>query len=172
MDKDYADEASALFLTESYDVTRVVEATLFQKLAGMFGNHPLIEEKTYAVNYNNFMLKLAEYEREIVPRFKAYRQLKKDLVEKEREQMRLEEFRPCILTSFVRNRLIDQVYLPLFGDNLAKQIGVVGEQKRTDRMGLLLLISPPGYGKTTLMEYIANRLGIIFISVVGVRLYR
>jgi hypothetical protein len=27
--------------------------------------------------------------------------------------------------------------------------------KRTDLMGLLLLVSPPGYGKTTLMEYVA-----------------
>ena len=62
--------------------------------------------------------------------------------------------------SFVRNRLLDEVYLPLIGDNLAKQMGTAGEDKRTDRMGLLLLISPPGYGKTTLMEYIANRLGI------------
>ena len=26
----------------------------------------------------------------------------------------------------------------------------------------MLLVSPPGYGKTTLMEYIANRLGLIF----------
>jgi hypothetical protein len=34
-------------------------------------------------------------------------------------------------------------------------------------MGLLLLISPPGYGKTTLMEYIANRLGIIFMKING-----
>ena len=34
-------------------------------------------------------------------------------------------------------------------------------------MGLLLLISPPGYGKTTLMEYIASRLGIIFVKVNG-----
>ncbi|MEL6561551.1 MAG: ATP-binding protein, partial [Bacteroidota bacterium] len=39
--------------------------------------------------------------------------------------------------------------------------------KRTDLNGLLLLISPPGYGKTTLMEYIANRLGIIFMKING-----
>ena len=34
-------------------------------------------------------------------------------------------------------------------------------------MGLLLLISPPGYGKTTLMEYVANRLGLIFMKING-----
>jgi hypothetical protein len=34
-------------------------------------------------------------------------------------------------------------------------------------MGLLLLVSPPGYGKTTLMEYIANRLGITFMKING-----
>ena len=55
----------------------------------------------------------------------------------------------------------------MVGANLAKQIGVVGEDKRTDLMGLLLLISPPGYGKTTLMEYIANRLGITFMKING-----
>jgi len=71
------------------------------------------------------------------------------------------------LTSFVRNRLVDEVYLPLVGDNLAKQVGVAGEQKRTDLMGLLLLVSPPGYGKTTLMEYVANRLGLTFMKING-----
>ena len=81
--------------------------------------------------------------------------------------MRLEEFRPRVLTSFVRNRLLNEVYLPLIGDNLAKQIGSAGEGKRTDLMGLLLLVSPPGYGKTTLMEYIANRLGLIFMKING-----
>jgi len=30
------------------------------------------------------------------------------------------------MSSFVRNRLIDQVYLPLVGGNLAKQIGAAG----------------------------------------------
>ena len=34
-------------------------------------------------------------------------------------------------------------------------------------MGCCCLISPPGYGKTTLMEYMANRLGIIFMKING-----
>jgi hypothetical protein len=34
-------------------------------------------------------------------------------------------------------------------------------------MGLLCLVSPPGYGKTTLMEYVANRLGLVFVKVNG-----
>ena len=70
------------------------------------------------------------------------------------------------MSAFVRNQLIDGVYLPLIGDNLAKQLGSL-DSNRTDQMGLLLLISPPGYGKTTLMEYIANRLGMVFVKVNG-----
>ena len=30
---------------------------------------------------------------------------------------------------------------------------------------LLMMISPPGYGKTTLMEYVASRLGLIFMKI-------
>jgi len=164
---DYVDEVAALLMEQSLDVTRVVEASVARDLGDMIGNHRLIEDHTYRLNYNTFMLKLGRFEREIVPRFEAYGRLKKELVEKERDGMRLDEFRPRVLTSFVRNKLIDQVYLKLLGDNLAKQVGVVGEKKRTDLMGLLLLISPPGYGKTTLMEYLANRLGIIFMKING-----
>ena len=71
------------------------------------------------------------------------------------------------MSAFVRNRLIDEVYLPLVGDSLAKQLGTTGEAKRTDTSGLLLLISPPGYGKTTLMEYVADRLGMLLVKVDG-----
>ncbi len=46
-------------------------------------------------------------------------------------------------------------------------MGTAGENKRTDLMGMLLLISPPGYGKTTLMEYIADRLGLVFMKING-----
>nr|BFE67185.1 hypothetical protein GCM10020092_004860 [Actinoplanes digitatis] len=72
-----------------------------------------------------------------------------------------------MMSAFVRNRLLDEVYLPLIGDNLARQLGAAGDAKRTDQSGLLLLISPPGYGKTTLMEYVANRLGLVFVKVNG-----
>src|SRR5699024_12765907 len=71
------------------------------------------------------------------------------------------------MSGFVRNRLLDESYLPLIGDNLAKQLGAAGDDKRTDQSGLLLLISPPGYGKTTLMEYVAARLGLVLVKVNG-----
>jgi hypothetical protein len=87
--------------------------------------------------------------------------------ERERRRLRLDEFTPRVLSSFVRNKLINEVYLPLVGDNLAKQLGAAGAAKRTDLMGLLLLVSPPGYGKTTLMEYVASKLGLVFVKVNG-----
>jgi hypothetical protein len=72
------------------------------------------------------------------------------------------------MAGFVRNQLIDDVYLPLIGSNLAKQIGAgSGEGRRTDQSGMLMLISPPGYGKTTLMEYVADRLGMLLVKVNG-----
>lgn len=55
----------------------------------------------------------------------------------------------------------------LIGDSLAKQLGTTGDTKRTDTGGLLLLISPPGYGKTTLVEYVADRLGLLLVKVNG-----
>ena len=122
---------------------------------------------TIELHFNQFMDRLERFERATVPAYKAYHGLKTEVVDEAREDMKLAEFQPRVLTSFVRNQLIDQVYLPLVGDNLAKQIGTAGADKRTDRQGLLLLISPPGYGKTTLMEYIANRLGIIFMKING-----
>ncbi|HIQ22426.1 MAG TPA: AAA family ATPase [Planctomycetes bacterium] len=166
-DRDYADEVAVLLWTGAYDVARVVDVAVIRDLDGMVGNHPLIMDHKYRLNYNDFLLKLRRHQREVVPRFEAYGRLKKELVDRQRDRLRLDEYRPRVLTSFVRNRLIDQVYLPLVGDNLAKQLGVAGEAKRTDRMGLFLLISPPGYGKTTLMEYIANRLGLVFMKING-----
>ncbi len=34
-------------------------------------------------------------------------------------------------------------------------------------MGMLLLVSPPGYGKTTLMEYLAKTMGLHFVKING-----
>ena len=144
----------------------ILEGTDTREIPGLIGDHPRIDE-SYRLRYADFLSRLQKFENDVVPRYHQYIELKKHLVEEKRESMRLSEFKPRVLTSFVRNKLIDEVYLHLVGDNLAKQMGVVGEQKRTDLMGLLLLISPPGYGKTTLMEYVANRLGLTFMKING-----
>ncbi len=164
---EYIDETTSLLFHESYGEALVISTSVIIDIAGMNGSHGTITDKTYHLNYNDFMLKLTHFEQYNVPFYLEYVHLKKALTEGFRDALRLNEFKPRVLSSFVRNRLIDEVYLPLIGDNLAKQIGVVGENKRTDLMGMLLLISPPGYGKTTLMEYIANRLGVIFMKING-----
>ena len=97
----------------------------------------------------------------------AYQRRRGALLAAERERLRLADHRPRVMPSFVRNRLVDEVYLPLIGDSLARQLGTTGAGKRTDTGGLLLLVSPPGYGKTTLMEYIADRLGLVFVRING-----
>jgi len=163
----YVEEVSLLLLEGKFDEGRVIHTPVTRDIDGMLGSHDVIHEGRYHLHFNRFHQRLSHYDRHVVPMYQQYTRRKHYLVETQRQQLGLEEFRPRVLTSFVRNRLIDEVYLPLVGDNLAKQMGAAGDDKRTDRMGLLLLISPPGYGKTTLMEYIANRLGLVFMKING-----
>ncbi len=136
-------------------------------VTGLTGSHARIQEAKLELDYHEFTSRLQRYEQSIVPDYERFQKLKHDLAHQRRVQLRLDQFKAGVLSSFVRNRLIDQVYLPIIGANLAKQIGAVGNDTRTDRMGLLLLISPPGYGKTTLMEYVASRLGITLVKING-----
>lgn len=161
------DEAAALEFSGAFETARVSDLSVRRTLEGMRGSHSRITEGKLELHYNDFVLRLERFLGETVPRFEAFTRMKKEFLERERVAMRLDEFKPRVMTSFVRNRLIDSVYLPLMGDNLAKQIGVAGANTRTDRMGMLMLISPPGYGKTTLMEYVANRLGVVFMKING-----
>ncbi|SDX34982.1 DNA repair ATPase [Hymenobacter psychrophilus] len=160
-------EVALLLLTDSFDAARIVPTPTREILPGFQGTHPRLNGTDYPLDFPAFRRRLLHHEQRTVPQFEAFQALKKQRVAEATAALRLESFRPRVLTSFVRNQLIDQVYLPLIGANLAKQIGTAGEGKRTDLMGLLLLISPPGYGKTTLMEYVANRLGLIFMKING-----
>ncbi len=162
----YLDEL-ALLLFDDASGHRVHAASVRVELDGLIGSHPLINSGKYTLDYNAFITRLNHFATVKVPRYQAYTQMKHDVLDEARDEMRIDEFKPKVLTSFVRNKLIDRVFLPLVGDNLAKQMGTAGAETRTDRMGLLLLISPPGYGKTTLMEYIANRLGVVFMKING-----
>lgn len=161
------DEAAWLVFQGSVLTGGMVGGSSMVELQGLVGSHPRIRQGGLRLDFVEFRRRLRVHDTEVVPRFERCQARKRQLIEAATATLRLEEFKPRVLTSFVRNRLIDAVYLPLVGDNLAKQIGVAGDTKRTDRMGLLLLLSPPGYGKTTLMEYLASRLGIVFVKVNG-----
>ena len=160
-------EAVAIELTGTqltrYDSAAAVETTV----EGLLGVHPRITGGRLPIRLDRFLAVTRRFREAAVPAFRAYQKRRTALAAAERTRLRLTEFQPAVLTAFVRNHLLDQVYLPLIGDNLARQLGATGDAKRTDQSGLLLLISPPGYGKTTLMEYVANRLGLVFVKVNG-----
>lgn len=159
----WSDEAAAILALELPRQRH--NADLGHSISGLRGEHPRIVNGELALNLNDFHLRRREHRQNVVPQFQRWHALRQELLATEKAGLHLEQFQAKPLSSFVRNRLIDEVYLPLVGDNLAKQIGAAGDGKRTDRMGMLLLISPPGYGKTTLMEYIADRLGLIFVRI-------
>lgn len=148
---------------ERYDSS----ASLSAEAGPLLGTHPRIVERKLAIRLDELLARARRYSTVRVPGFRDYQRQRNHLVAQERSRLRLDEYRPSVMSGFVRNRLLDAAYLPLIGDNLAKQLGATGDARRTDQSGLLLLISPPGYGKTTLMEYVADRLGVMFVKVNG-----
>ncbi len=167
VDARYLYETASILLTNTFERSKIVFAKTSIDITDLIGSHPRIANGAMLFELPDFSRRLSQYSESVVPRYQYFVERKRALARHFREEIRLSEYQPRVLTSFVRNKLIDDVYLPLVGDNLAKQMGTVGPNKRTDFMGLLLLISPPGYGKTTLMEYIANRLGLIFMKING-----
>ncbi len=140
-------------------------AELSATVEGLLGDHPRNAGGSMVLQLNDFWRRFDHHVGRVQPGFEAFRRRRHALLAAEKQRLKLAQFQARPLSTFVRNRLIDEVYLPLVGDNLSKQLGAAGAAARSDRMGLLLLISPPGYGKTTLMEYVADRLGMVFVRI-------
>ncbi|MBT3153789.1 DNA repair ATPase [Streptomyces sp. CHD11] len=143
------------------------DATLTVTVEGLVATHPRTTDRRLTLRLDEFLARTEEFRECDVPAFRAFQRRRTALVTAERARLRLDDHRPRVMSSFVRNRLVDEVYLPLVGDSLAKQLGTTGESARTGAGGLLLLLSPPGYGKTTLMEYVAHRLGLVLVRISG-----
>ncbi|MFH9573755.1 DNA repair ATPase [Streptomyces sp. NPDC017454] len=143
------------------------DAPLTRTVRGLLGTHPRVSGRALTVRVDELLARTRAFRAHDVPGHRAYQRRRGTLVAAERSRLRLDEFRPRVMTAFVRNRLLDEVYLPLVGDSLAGQLGTTDAAHRTGTGGLLLLISPPGYGKTTLMEYVADRLGLMLVKISG-----
>ena len=163
----FAAEATALYLHGRALKVVVRNAELSATVTGLLGQHARIESGSLTLSIDDAMARFHYHVANFVPEYQRYLALRSQVVHDEREAMQLSSFKAKPLTSFVRNKLINDVYLPVIGDNFAKQMGTAGEGKRSDLMGLLMMISPPGYGKTTLMEYVAHRLGLVFMKING-----
>src|SRR5690606_19540746 len=129
-------EAAALALTDRKLDREVQSALESATVTGLLGQHPRIRERALELRLDEVLGRLGEFTRVRVPGFREFRRLRQQLIDRERKRLRLDEFMPKVLTSFVRNKLVSEVYLPLVGANMAKQLGAAGDQKRTDRMGL------------------------------------
>ena len=158
-------EAATLFTLEAELKFYLSDANTEGVIDGLLGQHKCIKDRKLKLNYQGFVARLRKFSLQDVPAFSQFHQQKQQLLAKQKQRLKLEQFKPSALSSFVRNKLINDVYFPIIGANLAKQIGSAGSKKRSDLMGLLLLISPPGYGKTTLIEYVASKLGMTFVKI-------
>jgi hypothetical protein len=163
----YVEEAAVAMLCEPVLQRTVEDAPLGADVTGLLGQHPRVRERTLCVRLDEMLARIARYRAGHVPAYRRYLEQRTALLAEQRKTLGIDRLRPRVMSAFVRSRLIDSVYLPIIGDNLAKQMGAQGDAGRTDRMGLLMLISPPGYGKTTLMEYVAERLGMAFMKIDG-----
>ena len=161
----YLAETAALIICQQNLPTRASKVDLDIEVTGLLSEHRRIVDGCLAVSLDEFMQRLSTFQQVDVHNFKRYHSVRQQVMHNSKHELQLDSFNAKPLSSFVRNRLINEVYLPIIGDNLAKQMGALGDSKRTDLMGLLLLISPPGYGKTTLMEYVADRLGLVFMKI-------
>ena len=160
-------EAAAIELCGDTLARRDIAANVQTTVTGLLGSHGRISGGELPLRLDEFLSRTHHFRTHRVPAHREYTRARNALLVAERDRLRLDAFKPQVMSAFVRNRLIDEVYLPLIGDNLAKQLGTAGEERRTDSQGLLLLLSPPGYGKTTLMEYVASRLGLVLVKVDG-----
>ncbi len=145
---------------------RVVEVDLGFTISGLLGQHTTVSSGTLTGRVDNISAQVRHHVGEVMPAHKVFGRARRAALAELRRKLRIDDLEPQVAEGFVRNQLIDKVYLPLIGDNLARQIGTV-EDRTGARSGLLMLLSPPGYGKTTLVEYLADRLGMALVKVSG-----
>ena len=135
-------------------------------ITGLVADHPRFPSGSLTTRLDELAEGAGALVTDMATRWPKYAEARRSVIARQAAQVRLDEHRPKVMSGFVRNTLIDTALLPLFGPNLARQMGTIDATDGA-RQGLLVVVSPPGYGKTTLMEWIADRLGVLIVKVNG-----
>ncbi len=159
------DEVAAALLTPELS-RRTLDVPLEVRVDGLSGRHLTLNDGEFVGRIDKILARVEAHRFTIVPAHREFASARRTVLDDLRKNLRVDDLEPRVPEGFVRNQLIDKVYLPLIGDNLARQIGTVDDQTGA-RSGLLMLLSPPGYGKTTLVEYVAQRMGMALVKVSG-----
>ena len=159
------DEAAAALATPEV-ATYAVNHGGTLTITGLVADHPRFSNGELVTRVDELAEGAGALVSEMAERWPRYTSARRSVIERQASEVRLDEHRPKVMSGFVRNTLIDTALLPLFGPNLARQMGTVDATDGA-RQGLLVVVSPPGYGKTTLMEWIADRLGVLIVKVNG-----
>lgn len=141
---------------------------LVLKLQGFASPHPRLDQGLILepAEWYAEQLHFDQHQQPAILRFReALSQVKHRLA----DELKLDDLMARPLARFVWTRLTRRAYLPLIARALEKQLGSL-DRSGEDQMGLLLLVSPPGYGKTELLKKIASLLGYAFVSVSGTSL--
>lgn len=162
---DDVDEAAALVATPDVGLHEVPHAGSVV-VTGLVSDHRRIEDGSMRVRLDELADRVGREFDQMSARWPQYQAARRLAVANARELVDLDAHRPQVMAGFVRNRLIDRALLPLIGANLGRQIGTTNASDLA-RSGLLVLTSPPGYGKTTLMAWLADRLGLLMVKVNG-----
>ena len=112
--EDYIYEIVCLFLYEDTSAQNIVNIEAEAIIKDLLGSHSSIKNQEFIFDYHQFVAQLSHFSTVEIPGFNQYKKEKHDVTEELKEGLKLGEFLPRVLTSFVRNQLIDQVYLPLF----------------------------------------------------------
>lgn len=146
--------------------TRQVAGARAVTVTGLVADHPRIVDGSLTLRIDALAGGAGARYDAMTVRWPAYQQARSAVLAEVTAEVRLDEYRPKPMAGFVRNTLIDRALLPMFGANLARQIGTVDANDMA-RQGMLVVVSPPGYGKTTLMEWLADQLGLLIVKVNG-----
>ncbi len=124
-----AAEAVALLEVGAGVERQVSSSATAAEVTGLLSTHPNISDRALRFRLDELLERTEEFRLHRMPGFRTYQRRRSELLAEERTALRLDELKPKVMSAFVRNQLIDEVYLPLIGDNLAKQIGAAGRQQ-------------------------------------------